>query len=69
LSDNPLRQRFESITLDTIRDFVKNEEAEDLHLDFKIFAGSGKFSDEEKRSLAKALSGFANSDGGFIICA
>jgi hypothetical protein len=39
---------------------------EDLHLDFKQLQRPFEHRDD-KRNLAKALSGFANSDGGIII--
>lgn len=61
-----LRDDFDSISLDTILDYVARGREEDLHLDFKAVAGPN-LSADDRRSLAIALSGFANSDGGLIV--
>jgi hypothetical protein len=61
-----LRDIFEGLTLDGIRQFVDNRREEDLHLDFKLVADSSLTRDDRK-NLAIALSGFANSDGGIVV--
>jgi len=40
---------------------------EDLHLDFKILSGGDNFNRDDRKNLAKAISGFANSDGGVLV--
>lgn len=40
---------------------------ENLHLDFKTLASSHLRSADDKHNFAKALSGFANSDGGIVV--
>jgi hypothetical protein len=54
---------FEKIDLATINRFVAENMSEDLHLEFK----APRNRDEAKRPLAKAVSAFANADGGVII--
>jgi Schlafen, AlbA_2 len=61
-----LRDDFEAITLDTIRGFVNDGREEDLHLDFKNVVDPALARDDRK-TLATAVSGFANSDGGIIV--
>ena len=40
---------------------------EDLHLDCKILSGGDSFNRDDRKNLAKAVSGFANSDGGLLV--
>lgn len=54
---------FEKIDLATINRFVAEKMSEDLHIEFK----APRNRDEAKRPLAKAVSAFANADGGVII--
>jgi hypothetical protein len=61
-----LREDFASISLQGIHEFVRTGREEDLHLDFKVITGPTLTRDDRK-SLAVALSGFANSDGGIIV--
>jgi len=55
--------------LEWIQSCVTREQHEDLYLDFKGKANavSGQMSRKDKSILAKAVSGFANTDGGLII--
>jgi hypothetical protein len=62
----PLKNDFDGLTAGTIRDFVSQGREEDLHLDFKTVAAP-TLSPDDRRNLAIALSGFANSDGGIIV--
>lgn len=57
---------FTSMSLDVVRGFVATARHEDLHLDFKTVAGA-ELSRDDRKSLAVALSGFANSDGGLVV--
>jgi hypothetical protein len=61
-----LRDEFEAVSRASIEDYVIQGREEDLHLDFKTVANPGLASDD-RRSLAIAVSGFANSDGGLIV--
>lgn len=61
LSDN-----FEAIQLDAVRAFVADGREEDLHLDFKNVQDP-RLGPDDRRNLAIALSGFANSDGGIVV--
>ena len=61
-----LRSDFEQISIDTVHAFVANQRDEDLRLDFKT-VGDTALNRDDRKSLAVALSGFANSDGGLIV--
>ncbi len=52
----------------TLKSFVQNKTKEDLHLEFKQKQDSrnGDLGDRDKFNFSKALSGFANSDGGVL---
>jgi hypothetical protein len=61
-----LQDRFNSLLLDEIQTFVKEGREEDLHLDFKLVKDA-ELDREDRRTFAKAVSGFGNSDGGLIV--
>src|SRR5713101_6582482 len=48
-----------------IENFVADRQEENLHLDFKT--ADPRLSRDDRRNLAEAISGFANSDGGLIV--
>lgn len=58
---------FESLSFADLNDFVARQQEEDLHLDFKLVKDASLTSKDDKRNLACALSGFANSSGGLIV--
>jgi hypothetical protein len=58
---------FSHLTAADIRDFIANQQEENLYLEFKNVKGASFNSSDDKRNYAKALSGFANSSGGLII--
>lgn len=58
---------YESLNLDGIRGFIEQGQDEHLHLDFKLLNHATLNSNDDKRNLARALSGFANSGGGLIV--
>lgn len=65
-----LQQSFESIKSERdLRTFLLNKTKEGLYLEFKQKSNSkhGKLDNDDKKNFAKALSGFANSDGGILI--
>ncbi len=56
---------FESVNRDSPARFVEDRQEEHLHLDFKT--AEPRCSREDRKNLAEAVSGFANSDGGVIV--
>lgn len=62
-----LKSRFDMITEETIKEFVNSQEQEDLQLEFKTINDASFNFNDDKRNLARALSGFANSSGGIIV--
>jgi len=61
-----LNDLYNSIDLGKIDDFMVSTREEDLHLDFKRL-NEPNMDRDDRKNLAKALSGFANSDGGIIV--
>jgi len=66
MSATPLLGRYESLDRAAIEAFVSDQQEENLHLDFKVLAGA-HFGKPDMKTLAKAVSGFANSDGGIVV--
>lgn len=62
-----LEARFQELSLDCLEQYLAEHQEENLHLDFKTLAGPQFRVSNDKQNLAKALSGFANSDGGIIV--
>ena len=62
-----LSETFDQLDWQKVASFIDQKQEEHLHLDFKLVANSELTSKDDKRNLAKAISGFANSDGGIII--
>ena len=58
---------FNGLTLQMIESFVDEGQEEHLSLEFKTLGGPELRSGSDKRSLAEALSGFANSSGGVVV--
>jgi hypothetical protein len=56
-----------SLTKSKIEAFVDDEQEEDVLLEFKTVSSSDMKNKDDKKSFAKALSGFANSSGGLIV--
>lgn len=56
---------------DAIDEFILNQQTEELFLDFKQAVSVGKnfttLHRDDRRNLAKAISGFGNSEGGVVI--
>jgi hypothetical protein len=61
-----LKGTFDGLDAATLDDWVSSQKQEDLHLDFKLMQSAPDFGRDDRKNLAKALSGFANSDGGLI---
>jgi hypothetical protein len=62
-----ISETFENLTTDHLNDFVTRRQEEHLYLDFKEVKDASLASLDDKRNLARALSGFANSSGGVIV--
>jgi len=62
-----IRDQFDTLTVAKLREFVELGQEENLHLDFKLVADSKLSSRDDRKNLAAALSGFANSGGGLIV--
>lgn len=58
---------YKIIDAEKISEFVKDGQEEHLTLDFKTVNRADFKDKEDRKNLAKALSGFANSSGGLII--
>ncbi|UCG88103.1 MAG: ATP-binding protein, partial [Gemmatimonadota bacterium] len=63
------RLRDAAEALATVREWVQQAQVEDLYLDFtrKDTPANAALEVNDKRGYAKALSGFANSDGGLLV--
>jgi len=61
-----LTETFESLCANEVQEFIKLGQEENLHLDFKT-VNNPNLGTDDKRNLAKGLSGFANSSGGIIV--
>ncbi len=62
-----LQDTFESIDLAAIHGFVEQRRQEGLRLEFKTLGNHASFEREDRVNLAKAISGFSNSDGGIVV--
>ena len=62
-----VRDRFVALDLAAIDGFLRNGEEEGLHLEFKIARTEDLRHRDDRKNLARAISGFANSDGGVIV--
>lgn len=62
-----LIDEFDALTLDSVVNYVTSRQEENLTLDFKLVNRADLNQSDDKKNLAKALSGFANSSGGFIV--
>lgn len=56
---------------DALNEFINNRQTEELFMDFKQANSTGKhgwaLSPDDRRNLAKCISGFGNSEGGVIV--
>jgi hypothetical protein len=62
-----LLDRFLELSREELNRYCADQQEENLHLDFKSLADRHLKSADDKRNFAKALSGFANSDGGIVV--
>ncbi|MBK9386569.1 MAG: ATP-binding protein [Planctomycetes bacterium] len=61
-----LRDIFDELDLQRIREELTTDRSESLHLEFKTLSES-RFAKEDLKTLSKTLSAFLNSDGGILI--
>jgi len=62
-----LQRQFESLTATDVQAYVNAQQEENVQLEFKT-ANSNDFSNrDDRKNLAKALSGFGNSSGGLLV--
>lgn len=62
-----LADQFDALTLEHLVNYVAAGQEENLTLDFKLINRPDFNQADDKKNLARALSGFANSSGGLII--
>ena len=62
-----LKTQYESLSGQGIDDFIANKQVEHLQLDFKTINDADLNHRDDRKTLAKAMSGFSNSNGGLII--
>jgi len=63
-------QKIKADGFDAIQDFILSRASEELFLDFKRSSDCGKgsrLSQNDRNNLAKAISGFGNSEGGVVV--
>jgi hypothetical protein len=58
---------FDSLSLETLRDYVACQQEENLQLEFKTLPEPDLRRGDDKKQLARMISAFANSSGGLII--
>ncbi len=61
------RRLYDSIGAEAVHQFIGDRKQEYLHLDFISLHPGGDLPSADRRNFAKALSGFANSDGGVVV--
>ena len=62
-----LETNFPNLSYEDVKKYIDQHQQEHLQLEFKTINNSSMNSSDDKRNLAKALSGFANSTGGVLI--
>lgn len=62
-----LEERYGELSRTQIQKWIEEQRGEDLHLDFKQTRDESLAKAGTRKMLAKAISGFANSDGGLIV--
>jgi Putative DNA-binding domain len=62
-----LLEWFNQLDAEAIEEFIRQGQEEHLYLDFKTVSNANLNSADDKKNLAKALSGFANPSGGLIV--
>ena len=61
-----LANQFDQLDVNAIRQFRTDGREEDIHLEFKT-VNDPEMNRDDRKNLAKCISGFANSDGGMVV--
>src|SRR4051812_30057997 len=61
-----LEETYENLGLEQIEAYLRERQQEHLHLDFKAVNNPG-LDRNDRKNLARCISGFANSAGGIIV--
>ena len=67
MTNDGLETRFFELSREELERYRDERQEENLHLDFKTLSGPGLSASDDRHNFAKALSGFANSDGGIVV--
>jgi hypothetical protein len=62
-----LSSEYESTDANKILSYIESGKEENLHLDFKTINNANLNGSDDKKTLSKSISGFANSSGGLIV--
>jgi Putative DNA-binding domain len=62
-----LAEEFDALDLNGIRQYVQTQQEEDVYLEFKTARTTDLSHADDRKNLAKALSGFGNSSGGLLV--
>jgi hypothetical protein len=62
-----LQKLYNKLSINDIHKFISSMQEENLTLDFKTISNANLTNKDDKRNLAKSISGFANSSGGLVI--
>ncbi len=62
-----LKELFDSLSAEHLQAWIARGQEEHLRLDFKTASSADLSSTDDKKNLARVLSGFANSDGGIAV--
>ncbi len=62
-----LAEQFEALTFDGLNNYITTGQEENTYLEFKTVNRADLTHNDDKKNLAKALSGFSNSSGGLVV--
>jgi len=62
-----LFERYSKLESVDIENFIENKQEEHSQLEFKTINNANLKSSDDRKNLAKCISGFANSEGGLIV--
>jgi predicted HTH transcriptional regulator len=62
-----IAEEFDTLDLNGIKQYVRTQQEEDVSLEFKTARTTNLSYADDRKNLAKALSGFGNSSGGLLV--
>jgi Putative DNA-binding domain len=62
-----ITQDYEALSIHTLQQYLAEQQEENLHLEFKTLSDPRFTSKDDRKNLARALSGFANASGGLVV--